>query len=209
MRFSVQGKTLSETPADFKTAKETLTAPLAKKLFGFPWTAGVFIGRDFLTVTKQEWVDWQTLAEPLCELIKEHLERNEPVILQMSTGAPNQEGAGGPANGAQGTLNSKDSGNGINTSSASGATSGNNNTIANSSDSAEVALIKKVLNEEIRPAVAMDGGDITFDRYEDQVVYLRLQGSCAGCPSSTMTLKQGVESRLRQVLPEIKEVVSI
>lgn len=69
--------------------------------------------------------------------------------------------------------------------------------------------IKKVLDEEIRPAVAMDGGDITFDKYEDGVVYLFLQGSCSGCPSSTMTLKMGIETRLKELLPEIKEVVAI
>lgn len=69
--------------------------------------------------------------------------------------------------------------------------------------------IKKVLDEEIRPAVAMDGGDITFDKYEDGVVYLFLQGSCSGCPSSTMTLKMGIESRLKDLIPEIKEVVAI
>jgi Fe-S cluster biogenesis protein NfuA len=69
--------------------------------------------------------------------------------------------------------------------------------------------IKQVLDDEIRPAVAMDGGDITFDKYENGVVYLFLQGSCSGCPSSTMTLKMGIETRLRELIPEIKEVVSI
>jgi len=69
--------------------------------------------------------------------------------------------------------------------------------------------IRKVLDEEIRPAVAMDGGDITFDKYENGVVYLFLQGSCSGCPSSTMTLKMGIETRLRELVPEIKEVVAI
>jgi len=69
--------------------------------------------------------------------------------------------------------------------------------------------IKKVLDEEIRPAVAMDGGDITFDKYEDGVVYLFLQGSCSGCPSSAMTLKMGIEGRLKELVPEIKEVVAI
>ncbi len=69
--------------------------------------------------------------------------------------------------------------------------------------------IKQILDAEIRPAVAMDGGDITFDRYEDGVVYLYLQGSCAGCPSSTMTLKMGIETRLKSAIPEIQEVVSI
>jgi len=69
--------------------------------------------------------------------------------------------------------------------------------------------IRKVLDDEIRPAVAMDGGDITFDKYEDGVVYLFLQGSCSGCPSSTLTLKMGIETRLKELIPEIKEVVSI
>ncbi len=69
--------------------------------------------------------------------------------------------------------------------------------------------IREILDNEIRPAVAMDGGDITFEKYEDGVVYLYLQGSCSGCPSSTATLKMGIETRLRQAIPEIQEVVSV
>lgn len=68
--------------------------------------------------------------------------------------------------------------------------------------------IKDILDREVRPAVAMDGGDITFDRFEDGVVYLYMQGSCAGCPSSTMTLKAGIETRLKEAIPEVIEVVS-
>jgi len=67
--------------------------------------------------------------------------------------------------------------------------------------------IKELLDNEIRPAVAMDGGDITFGKYENGVVYLSLQGSCSSCPSSTATLKMGVETRLKEVIPQIKEVV--
>lgn len=69
--------------------------------------------------------------------------------------------------------------------------------------------IKEILDQEIRPAVAMDGGDITFDRFENGVVYVHMQGSCAGCPSSTATLKDGIETRLRDAIPEVTEVVSI
>ena len=69
--------------------------------------------------------------------------------------------------------------------------------------------IRQILDDEIRPAVAMDGGDITFEKYEDGVVYLFLQGSCSGCPSSTATLKDGIERRLQEVIPEIKEVISV
>ena len=71
------------------------------------------------------------------------------------------------------------------------------------------ARIREILDAEIRPAVAMDGGDITLDRFEGGVVYLAMKGSCAGCPSSTATLKQGIESRLREAIPEVTEVVSI
>ena len=69
--------------------------------------------------------------------------------------------------------------------------------------------IREILDNEIRPAVAMDGGDITFEKFEDGVVYLYLQGSCAGCPSSTATLKMGIEKRLQDAIPEVREVVSI
>jgi Fe-S cluster biogenesis protein NfuA len=69
--------------------------------------------------------------------------------------------------------------------------------------------IREILDNEIRPAVAMDGGDITFERFEDGVVYLYLQGSCSGCPSSSATLKMGIEKRLQETIPEIREVVSV
>ena len=69
--------------------------------------------------------------------------------------------------------------------------------------------IRNVLDEEIRPAVAMDGGDITFGKYENGILYLHLQGSCSSCPSSVATLKMGVETRLKEVVPELKEVVQV
>lgn len=76
-------------------------------------------------------------------------------------------------------------------------------------DSTIEKRIREILDGEIRPAVAMDGGDITFERFEDGVVYLYLQGSCAGCPSSTATLKMGIEHRLKQEIPEIQDVVAV
>ncbi len=83
---------------------------------------------------------------------------------------------------------------------------------APSAASGATALEQKIidiLDKDIRPAVAMDGGDITFDRFEDGIVYLQMQGSCSGCPSSTMTLKMGIETRLREAIPEVREVVSV
>ena len=69
--------------------------------------------------------------------------------------------------------------------------------------------IIKILDQKIRPAVARDGGDIKFKEYKDGVVKVQLQGSCSGCPSSTMTLKQGVQNLLCHYLPEVKEVIAI
>jgi|TARA_B100002052_G_scaffold296406_1_gene324730 Fe-S cluster biogenesis protein NfuA len=69
--------------------------------------------------------------------------------------------------------------------------------------------IVKILDQKIRPAVAKDGGDIKFKEFKDGVVMVQLQGSCSGCPSSTMTLKQGVQNLLCHYLPEVKEVVAI
>lgn len=153
--------------AQFLSASETRRSPLAAKIFGFPWVAGVFIGLDFVTVTKQDWVEWDIIAEPLSHLLEEHVVDNQAVLL------PEIE------------------------------------TIHAGKETEQTRLIRQILEEEIRPAVAMDGGDIVFHKYEDQVVYVHMQGACAGCPSSMMTLKEGVESRLKMSIPEIIEVVAI
>jgi len=69
--------------------------------------------------------------------------------------------------------------------------------------------IYKIIEEEVRPAVAMDGGDIVFKGYEDGVVYLHMLGACSGCPSSSMTLKMGIEARLKEEVPDLKEVLQV
>ena len=176
------GGAFAEKPVEFKNAAEAQFSPLAKKLFGFPWAAGVYIGRDFITVTKQDWVDWDIIAEPLAGLIEEHLDSDVPVV------TPRLDSAA---------------------SAVSGSVDPNDKSVVQAGDSAAVIEIKRVLNEEIRPMVAQDGGDVVFSKYDDGIVYLHMQGSCAGCPSSTMTLKMGIETRLQEAVPEIREVVSI
>lgn len=166
------GQTVTAEPFEVPTVMESERSPLAAKIFGFPWTASIFVGTDFITVTKQDWVDWKVLAEPLAGLIQEHLDQGEPVVVELS---------------AQGQGSNEDS----------------------VSDSPLVKEIKAVLNREIRPVVALDGGDIVFNRFEDGIVYLHMKGSCAGCPSSTATLKDGIEVRLKEAFPEIQEVVAI
>lgn len=152
------------------TAQETERSPLASKIFGFPWTQSVFVGPTYVTITKQDWVDWSVLAEPLTGLIQEHLDRGEDVVVEVAD-ATNDE--------------------------------------SDENDSPIVKDIKILLNREIRPVVALDGGDITFAKFENEIVYLKMKGACAGCPSSQATLKDGIEVRLKEAFPQIKEVVAI
>ena len=84
--------------------------------------------------------------------------------------------------------------------------SGNKSLYADENDTDIVKQIKELLDTRVRPAVAMDGGDIVYDNFEDGIVYLHMQGSCAGCPSSTATLKMGIENMLKHYVPEVKEV---
>lgn len=191
----MSGGKFTDKPVDFKSAGEAQFSPLAKKLFGFPWAAGVYIGRDFITVTKQDWVDWDVIAEPLAGLIEEHLESGAPVISASTNSTATSQTAGGASGGAAAVT--------------SGTVDASDKSVAQPGDSPAVVEIKRVLNEEIRPMVAQDGGDVVFSKYDDGIVYLHMQGSCAGCPSSTATLKMGIETRLQEAVPEIREVVSI
>jgi Fe-S cluster biogenesis protein NfuA len=154
---------------EFASSKDTDTSPLAAKIFGFPWTQSVFIGPDFVTVTKQDWVEWNFLAEPLGQMIEEHLNAGEPVLIEIVE-----------------NLEAEDA-----------------------NDTPLVKNIKQALNRDIRPVVALDGGDIVFAKYEDQKLYLKMKGSCAGCPSSQATLKDGIEVRMKELFPEIIEVLAV
>jgi Fe-S cluster biogenesis protein NfuA len=169
----VANQAIATTTRSFSTTVDTYSSPLAKKLFAFPWAKAVLIGPNFVSVVKQEWVDWTVLAEPLSQLIQEHLERGEGVLFEEKTIEPAAVAA------------------------------------AECDDSPLVQKIKQILDTEIRPAVAMDGGDIVFQRYENGRVYLRMQGACSGCPSATFTLKEGIETRMKELLPEVTEVISV
>lgn len=168
LKYSVNRQLLSRGTVNFRTrdqAKEK--SALAEELFGIHGISGVMVGKDFVTVTKEESGDWDVVHKGASEMIEKFLnEGKQPVSEEaVETGKSNL--------------------------------------------STDEKTIVDLLEREIRPAVAMDGGDITFDRFEDGVVYLHLQGSCAGCPSSTMTLKMGIETRLKELIPAVKEVVSV
>ncbi len=179
-KFVVNQK-ISEQSYEFKKDGLNGTSPLAKKLFGFPWVDAVFIGTNFVTITKQDWVDWETLSDALASLIAEHIETNQGVIvIPKSTSGTHHE-----------------------------MTAAEKSHASQSDDSPEVQMIKKLLDTEIRPAVAMDGGDVMFHSYENQIVYLHLHGACNSCPSSTYTLKTGIATKLREFIPEIRDVEAV
>jgi Fe-S cluster biogenesis protein NfuA len=158
--------------ANFTTAATAAArSPLAERLFAVGGVTGVFLGGDFVTVTKDEDSDWYQLKPAILGIIMEHFTAGRPVLLDT-------EGAEGAAE-------------------------------AGEADSDIVVQIKELLETRVRPAVAQDGGDIIFHDFDDGIVYLHMQGSCAGCPSSTATLKAGIENMLRHYIPEVLEVRAI
>jgi Fe-S cluster biogenesis protein NfuA len=155
---------------DYRKVGETADSPLAKMLFSVSGVAGVFLGHDFITVTKGEG-EWQHLKPAILGLIMEHYMSGAPTLTETA---------------------------------GAGADTGEE--FFAESDKDIVTTIKELLDTRVRPAVAQDGGDITFHGFKEGIVYLNMKGSCAGCPSSTATLKHGIENLLRHFVPEVSEV---
>ena len=154
--------------ADFPTPESAARSPLAERLFQIDGVAGVFLGADFVTVTKEGTREWQLLKPAILGALMEHFPSGRPLILETAAGAE-------PAD----------------------------------AESEVVSQIKELLDTRVRPAVAQDGGDIIFHGFEQGVVFLHMQGSCSGCPSSTATLKAGIENMLRHYIPEVVEVRAV
>lgn len=168
----IPGKTvLSDGTADFRSMDEAKTSPLAQRLFAIEGIDGVFLGQDFISVTKGR-AEWQHLKPAILGAIMEHYTSGATVL---------------EANGA--------------------------NDIAGSNfdekDADTVKTIIELIDTRVRPAVANDGGDITFAGFRDGVVMLKMRGACAGCPSSTATLRHGIENLLRHFCPDVQEVRAV
>jgi Fe-S cluster biogenesis protein NfuA len=154
--------------ANFPVATEAQNSPLATGLFGVEGVTGIYLGADFITVTKVDDKDWDILKPQILGAIMEHFQSGNSVI-EGDVDAPAEDGA---------------------------------------LDGIE-QQIKELIDTRVRPAVAQDGGDIVYKGFEDGVVFLHMQGACAGCPSSTATLKNGIENMLRHYIPEVTEVRAI
>jgi Fe-S cluster biogenesis protein NfuA len=166
-------------PMEFASPDEAVRSPLAEALFGVEGVERVYFGPDFIAVSRREDAarDWDQMKAPVLAAIMDHYVAGAPLL------------AGGqPAAGAQDV---------------------GHNDAAYEGDAAQVvAEIKDLLDTRIRPAVAQDGGDIVFDRFEPDtgIVWLHMRGACSGCPSSSATLKAGVENMLRHYVPEVTRV---
>lgn len=168
----IPGETvMSDGTANFSTETDAERSPLASRLFKVDGVNGVFLGHDFITVTKDDPTDWQVLKPAVLGAVMEHFLSGEPAITQSTDTTASDQ--------------------------------------SSEDDDEIVSQIKELLDTRVRPAVAQDGGDIIFHGFEDGIVMLEMHGACAGCPSSTATLKHGIENLLRHYVPEVEEVRAV
>jgi NFU1 iron-sulfur cluster scaffold homolog, mitochondrial len=174
----VTNKMLHRGTADFDTADlASEWSPLATDLFALPYVKRVYICNNFVSITKEFNYAWEDIMLKLKDFLKKWLEENEVVV---------KEGF----EEIQAELEAK------------------RLEQAYSGDDAEIVKkIRDLIETYVKPAVEMDGGNIEFKSYDEGVVTVTLQGSCSGCPSSTVTLKSGIEGMLKRMVPEVREVV--
>lgn len=169
LKFLPGRTVLGDGTLELRSETEAQRSPLAQRLFEVNGVNGVFLGSDFITVTKAGG-DWAHLKPAILGAIMEHFMSGAPVLAE------------GVAAGEDG------------------------DEFFAVEDEEIVDTIKELIETRVRPAVANDGGDITFRGFKEGVVYLNMKGSCSGCPSSTATLKNGIENLLRHFVPEVVEV---
>jgi Fe-S cluster biogenesis protein NfuA len=177
LKFLPGLKVMPTGTVDWRSADEASVSPLGRRLFDIAGISGVFLGDDFISVTK-DGGEWHQLKPMVLGAIMEHFTTGDPVFDGGEARGGHDEPVAGP--GIEPNFNEE--------------------------DRAIVEQINELLETRVRPAVAQDGGDITLHGYEEGIVYLHMRGACAGCPSSTMTLKHGIERLLQHFVPEVTEV---
>ncbi len=176
----VMNKIIYRGTADFRGEELAKEwSPLASELFTFPYVKGVYICNNFVTITKEFNYSWEDIMLKLKEFIKTYVSDDKAILKE----------------GFEEAMKAKESENGV--------------SYEYTGDQAElVKKIKELIDTYVKPAVEMDGGNIEFKSFDEGIVTVVLQGSCSGCPSSTVTLKSGIEGMLKRMVPEVKEVVS-
>jgi Fe-S cluster biogenesis protein NfuA len=177
LKFLPGQAVMSGGTRDFRSEEDAAASPLAEALFSLGDVSGVFFGSDFVSVTAGEGVEWASLKPQVVAVLLDHFVTQAPLFYATAAG------------------------NGIAVPPEAEADHGDD-----PADAEIVDQIKDLLETRIRPAVANDGGDIAYRGFRDGVVYLTMHGACSGCPSSTATLKHGIESLLKHYVPEVTEV---
>lgn len=176
LKFLPGREVLLGEPRNFLNDEAAKISPLASALFTIDGVSGVFLGADFISITKNN-IDWAHIKPIILGTIMDFFHSGAPIINEENINSENLSNEG--------------------------------EEFFDEKDSETVEIIKELLDTRVRPAVAMDGGDITFMGFKDNVVFLSMKGACAGCPSSTATLKNGVENLLRHFVPSIEAVRQI
>ena len=165
----VPGRTVSNSGSHEITKKDNIDNDLVRNILSINGVMGVFLGKDFISVNKDQSIDWEDIKHITISLINEFYQSGNKFVIDKDVYEVKEE-----------------------------------------ENLLEVEKqIIKILDTKIKPAVAKDGGDIKFKEFKNGVVTVQLQGSCSGCPSSTMTLKQGVQNLLCHYIPDVKEVIAI
>jgi len=182
MKFVCDMILLHEGIVEYFSPEEAAASPLAQQLFQFSGIKSVFITANFITVSKEDGIEWYEIMNIIREFIRGYLMSGEKVFIANPNALNGRKTPESPE------------------------LKGESGTVSQSEDTEQ--LIIKMLEEYVQPAVEQDGGAIHFKSYSDGVVTVALKGSCSGCPSSTMTLKSGIENLLRQMIPGVSEVVA-
>jgi len=159
-------KLLVNNSIDFPNQESAQDSPFAKELFKFSFVKGVFFASNFVTITKEQDIEWEDITEILKEFIKGAIESEQKITTEVIS--ETQEFVG--------------------------------------TDTEK--KIQQVLEDYVRPAVEQDGGAIHYKSFDNGIVTVILKGACSGCPSSTITLKSGIENLLKRMVPGVTEVVS-
>ena len=183
MKFVANRAIIQGDSVEFMNIDEAKNSPLAMKLFHFPFVREVFIAKNFVSLTKYDAMEWEDVVMEVREFIREYLAEGSVVVHEIEE------------------IQEKETPKELTETAAP----------INQQELGEVETrIVDILDEFVKPAVESDGGNIRFMSYEAGVVSVLLQGACSGCPSSTVTLKQGIENLLKKMLPTlVKEVVAI
>ncbi len=170
LKFLPGQAVLGDGTAQFDSPEEAAArSPLAARLFRVEGVAAVFLGADFVSVSKADGADWAVVKPMVLGAIMDHYTAGDAVVVETSGSESD----------------------------------------ATEADSPVVRQIRELLDTRVRPAVAQDGGDIIFHDFRDGVVFLHMRGACSGCPSSTATLKHGIENMLRHYVPEVEAVEAV